>query len=213
MIRFRPPVKLLGRSPYRLGQFGNITSDLARTIVREAEPAVRRVIHEERNRIADALMAFVPYGAVASIAYVATSYMVPKGLPWAKTIGYGGAAATAALGAWLSSSKLEEPVVEKEPTPPPPSWLDPVTQSAAKAVIEAAEPAVRQIVDDERTRLATALQHGLPFWVASVATFLATLFFVPEKEGILKVVGYSGSTLLGGLGTWLALEKEKEAAA
>lgn len=212
MIPFRPRIEL-GRSIHRLGQIGGITSDLARTVIAEAEPAVRRVIQEERNKFADALMTFVPYGAAAAIAYVVTYYMLPTGLGIAKTLGYSASAATAAIGAWHAGAQLEEPV-EKKPEPVEgPAWLDPIAKSAAEAIVKEAEPPLRQIVDDERARLATALQHGLPFWIASAASLLATFFMVDEDNEMMKVVGYSGSALLGGAGMWVALEKEKEVAA
>jgi hypothetical protein len=209
MIAFRP----------RLGQIpeltGGITSGLARQIVAEAEPALRRVVHEERTRLAEALMGGLPFFSLASLAFIGTHYLVPDRAKAGKIAGYGAAAAAAGFGGWWTFRRLtgkpEEPA--KAAPPAGPSALDPYVARAAQAIVQEAEPRVRRIVDEERSRLATAAQAGLPFWVGSLAAFLATFFLVGPGNTAMKAVGYSGSTVLFGAGTWLALEREKEAAA
>lgn len=200
----------------RLGQVstlvGGITSNLAKQIVQEAEPAVRSIIRDERNRFVEALSGGLPFGAAAAAGYVGTSYLVPDGAKVAKVVGYSASAAALGIGAWLTFRRLTEKPAEPEaaaPATPPPE----VVQQAAKALIQEAEPRVRQIVDEERARAAAALQAGLPFAGAAAAAFLATMFLVGAGEKTLKAVGYSSTALLLGAGAWVALSKEKEAAA
>jgi len=214
---------MIGLVPFRInrprlgqvsGLVSGMTSNLAKQIVQEAEPVVRRIVHDERNRLVEALSGGLPFGAIAAVGYVGTSYLVPDGAGIAKAVGYSASAAALGVGAWLTFRKLTEKPAEPEaaaasPSGPPPE----IVQQAAKTLVQEAEPRIRQIVDEERARAATALQAGLPFAGAAAAAFLATMLLVGSGEKTLKAVGYSATALLLGAGAWIALEKEKEAAA
>jgi hypothetical protein len=78
--------------------------------------------------------------------------------------------------------------------------------------VDAAEPKIRALVDDERRKLADAALMALPFAVASLGAFLSTLFLVDADNKPVKAVGYAGSALLLGAGAWFGLQKELEAA-
>jgi len=190
-----------------------ITSNLARQIVGEAEPAVRGIIRDERNRLAEAVIGGIPFAALAAVGYTATSYLVPEGSKTGKAAGYMASAAALALGGWWTISRLtekaEEPVPPRTPAAPPPE----IVQQAAAAIVKEAEPRVRQIVADERQRFAAAAQAGLPMAAGSVASFLATMFLVKPENRALKAVGYSAAALLLGAGAWVAIERTKEAVA
>lgn len=210
MIGYRPA--LSGR--HVLGQLdqltSGLTSNLAKQIVTNAEPVVRRVIKEERNKYAEALIGAIPFAVISSLAYVGTKYMVPDDAKTAKAVGYVAAAAAAGGGAWWTVSNLKETVI-----PPPasgPTSADAYIQQASQAIVAAAEPKVRAIVDEERRKLADSALTALPFVVASLGAFLSTLFLVEPDNKSVKAVGYAGSTLLLGAGAWFGLQKELEAA-
>jgi hypothetical protein len=211
MIPFQPP-----RARARLGQIsgltGGLVDSLAQRVVAEAEPVTRQIVRDERNRFAEALIGGVPYGAGGAVAYVGTRYLVPDRLPVVKAGGYAAAAILAAVGAWQTIDRLREPVPAAAP-PSGPSALDPVVGRTATAIVAEAEPRVRKIMDEERARIAAAAQAGIPFAVASGASFLATLFLVKDENRLLKVLGYAGTAVLLGAGAWVALEREKEQAA
>jgi hypothetical protein len=213
MIRFAP-VPFQTR---RLGQISQLTSgitgNLARQIVSEAEPAMRRVVRDERNRLAEAIIGGIPFLAVGAIGYTATRYLVPDGQNTAKAVGYMGSAAAAAVGAWWSLHRMTEAPSEGE-APATPSGTPPqIVQQAAAELIQAAEPRVRQLVAEERQRLADATQAGLPILAGGAAAFLATMFLVGDKNRALKALGYSASVLIMATGVWVTAEKTKEAAA
>lgn len=199
---------------HRLGQLegltGGLTSNFAKQIVTEAEPVIRRIIKEERNKYAQALIGAIPFAVISALAYVGTKYMVPESAAMGKTVGYLTSAAAAAGGAWWTVSNLTETTIP-EPPKSGPTAADPYIQQASQAIVIAAEPKVRAIVDDERRKLADAGMMALPFVVASLGAFLSTLFLVdPENKGT-KAIGYAGSTLLLGAGAWFGLQKELEA--
>lgn len=196
-----------------------ITGGMAKDIVREAEPAVRRLIREERHRFSEAILGGLPFLGVSAIAYVVTRYLVPDGKSTAKGVGYLASAASGTVGAWYMVSELrgtpETPGVAAEPGQPSSATsatVNTVAANAAKAVVSEAEPKVRKIVDEEISRIAAAGQAALPFAVGSIATFLATFFLVDSKNNKIKALGYTGSALLLGAGAWIGLEKEKEVA-
>lgn len=195
------------------GFTSGITSGLARQIVSEAEPAVRRIVKEERNRFAEALIGGIPFAVISALSFVGTRYLVPQEAGFAKTIGYLTSAIAAAGGAWLTISRLHEED-EKKPenvvAPSGPSAIDPYIARTAQAIVAEAEPKVKAIVNSERQRIAEASLVALPFGVAAMATFLATLFVVDSENSLVKAAGYAGTTLLLGTGAWFALEKEKE---
>lgn len=205
MLPFSP---VLGAPRARLGQLGSLTDSLARSIVEQAEPATRRVIRDERNRLAEALIGGIPFAAVAAIGGVATLYLVPPEARTAKFVGYSAAAATLGLGAWWAFSRLTEPVA---PAPTSGGIATDVAATAAKAIVSQAEPKIRVIVEEERARIAEAFQLALPFWAAGAVGVAVTSFLVPDEAKTTKVLGFSASTLIAALGTWMGLEKERAA--
>ena len=212
MIPYRPVL----RARYALGQFegltSGLTSDFAKKIVTEAEPVIRKIIKEERNKYAEALIGAIPFAVISALAYVGTKYMVPENASMAKTVGYVTSAAAAAGGAWWTVSNLTDTVVPTVPTKGGPTAADPYIQQASQAIVVAAEPKVRALVDDERKKLAEAGLMALPFAVASLGAFLSTLLLVDADNKKVKAVGYAGSALLLGAGAWFGLQKELEAA-
>lgn len=203
---------LSGMRP-RLGQITDLlTGGLAENVVSAAEPAFRRVVREERTRVAGAVIDGIPFATLSALAFIATRYLVPAD-SIAKAVGYTTSTAFLAAAAWWVYDGLSEKAPVAPEAPAQPSALDPVAQRAAKAVVDQAEPRLRAILEEERVRIATAVQAGVPFWVGGLAALLATLFLVPEKDTTWKALGYSGSALLAGAGSWLALEKEKETVA
>jgi hypothetical protein len=211
MLGYKPALK--GR--HVLGQLegltGGLTSGFAKQIVSEAEPIIRKLVREERTRYAQALIGAIPFGVISALAYVATKYLVPETAGMAKVAGYGTSAAAAAGGAWWTVSNLTEEV--QAPTAKTgPTAADPYIQQASQAIVSAAEPKIRALVDDERSRIAQAGITALPFGVAALGAFLSTLFLVDSDNTKVKAVGYAGSTLLLGAGAWFGLQKELEAA-
>lgn len=190
-----------------------ITSGLARQIIAEAEPAVRRIVKEERNRFAEALIGGIPFAVVSALSFVGTRYLVPADATAAKTAGYLISALAAAGGAWWTVSHLQE---EEEPkptvTPSGPSVIDPYISRTAQAIVTEAEPKVKAIISEEKRKVAEASLTALPFVIGAAATFLSTMLLVDPDNTLVKAAGYTGTTLLLGAGAWFALEKEKEAA-
>lgn len=201
-----PYAPVLGLSGPRLGQFGGLTDSLARSIVEQAEPATRRVIRDERNRLAEALIGGIPFAATAAIGGVATLYLVPPESKTAKFAGYSMSAAVLGLGAWRSFAQLTE---TSTPAAPASGIAADVATSAAQAIVVQAEPKIRQIVQEERSRISEAAQAGLPFWGASVIGVAITAFLVKDDAPNMKVLGYGASALVAALGAWIALDKER----
>jgi hypothetical protein len=211
MISYRPA--LASRSLGQLSKLtSGVTSDLAKSIVQEAEPATRRVIRDERNRLAEALIGGIPFAALAAIGYVGTYYLLPD-KPVAKFVGYTVSAAALAAGAWWTFSRLNEQVTAP-PTPSgAPGLVTGVAAEAAREIVKEAEPKIRQIVQEEKAKAVEAAKAGLPLAIGALAAFLATMFLVKPENAGMKAVGYSGSALLLGAGAWIALDKEMEAMA
>lgn len=210
MIRFVP---VLGTLRPRLGQFDVLTDPLAKKIVAEAEPATRRVIRDERNRFAEALIGGIPFAALSALTYIGTSYLVPPESSKAKFAGYAISAAAMGAGAWWTVSKLTE---EGGPTPAStgpaaPGLVKDVAVQAAQAIVQNAEPKIRQIVQEERARISEAAIIGLPFWAGSAVTMAGTAFMVKDEAKGMKTVGYSVAALLAALGAYAALEKVRVA--
>lgn len=213
MIDYKPV--LHGR--HVLGQLEGLTSGLtsgfAKQIVSEAEPAVRRIIKEERNRYAQALIGAIPFGVISALAFVGSKYIIPEDAGTAKAVGYLTSAAAAAGGAWWTVSNLTEEIHAPLPTQKSgPTAADAYIQQASAAIVTAAEPKVRAIVDEERKRIAQAGMTALPFAIGSLGAFLSTMFLVDPKNTKVKAIGYAGSALLLGAGAWFGLQKELEAA-
>jgi hypothetical protein len=207
----------LGAARPRLGQLsdlasgltGGLTDSIARKIVAEAEPATRRVIRDERNRLAEALIGAIPFFSISAIAFVGTKYLVDDDASMAKFVGYAGSAAAAGGGALWTFSRMTE-----TPTPTPagaaaPAAMTDVAVQAAQAIVNDAEPKIRKIVEEERARISEAAIVGIPFWAGSAVAFIATAFMVDDGENVMKTVGYSASALLFALGGYVALNKER----
>jgi hypothetical protein len=211
MLAYRP-VKS-GR--YALGQFegltSGLTSGLAKQIVTEVEPVVRRVVREERNRYAEALIGAIPFGVVSALAFIGSKYVVSPDSGTLKATGYLTSAVAAATGAWWTVSHLQE---QAAPAPAPvkggPTAADPYIQQTSQAIVTAAEPKIRALVDDERKRIAQAGLTALPFAVGAAAAFLSTIFLVDPDKKLMKAVGYTGTAILLGAGSWFGLQKELE---
>jgi len=77
-----------------------------------------------------------------------------------------------------------------------------VINQAASAVVAQAEPRVRAIVAEERSRLANAAIGSLPYLGASLTAFLATQYLFPAERKFLKGVGYVASAGLFTIGAW-----------
>lgn len=213
MIPFTP---VLGAPRPRLGQLsdiasgltGGLTDSIARKIVAEAEPATRRVIRDERNRLAEALIGAIPFLSISAIAFVGTKYLVNDDASMAKFVGYAGSAAAAGGGALWTFSRMTETTTAPTPSSAPSAMTD-VAVQAAQAIVTDAEPKIRAIVQEERTRISEAAMIGIPFWAGSAVAFVATAFMVEDGENVMKTLGYSASALLFALGGYVALNKER----
>ncbi len=213
MIPFTP---VLGAPRPRLGQLadlassltGGFTESIAKKIVSEAEPATRRVIRDERNRLAEALIGAIPFLSISAIAFVGTRYLVHDEAPMAKFVGYAGSAAAAGGGALWTFSRMTETTTAPPTGTAAPAAVTDVAVQAAQAIVNDAEPKIRAIVKEERTRISEAAMIGIPFWAGSAVAFVATAFMVDDGENVMKTLGYSASALLFALGGYVALKKE-----
>lgn len=199
--------------PYRLGQTftSGITSELARKIVEEAEPATRRIISDERSRLADALIGGIPLAALSAAGFAATTYLIPETMKTGKFIGYIASAAALAGSAFWVVNELREEAPAAPAAPAEPGPFQGVVTDAAQKIVQEAEPRIRQIVQDEKTRAVEAAKAGLPLAIGSLVALLATIFLVDPEKKALKTLGLTGSAALLGAGAWIALEKEKAA--
>lgn len=214
MIPFLPA--LSSRRP-RLGQVGNlfgITDTLAQKIVAAAEPATRRVISEERTKFAQALMEGTAASSAALLTFIGTKYFVPEKSRVLKGLGYGTSALLVGAGAlWALSSLRSPPSPEAGPqTPGAPSSgiVKGASEQAAGDIVAAAEPKIRAIVDQERSRLAEAALYGLPFIAAGLISAIGTWTLVKDEKKWAKAAGYSAATGLVSVGLWVGLSKEAE---
>lgn len=207
MFAYRPP------SHPHLGQLSKLTSgltsDLAQKIVDAAEPATRRIIRDERNRLSESLIGGVAFAAGSAIAYVGTRYLVPDEKKTAKAVGYGIAALTLAGGAWWTYDHLTETTGPASKITAPGIVTDVASQTAID-IVNAAEPKIRKIVDEEKARAIEAAKAGIPLAVASLAAFFATMFLVKPDDFAVKAIGYSGTAILVGLSAYVALNKEMD---
>lgn len=202
---------------FRLGQTwsdfaGGLTSGVAKDLVRAAEGPVRQMIQEERHNFASAVISGLPFFGLGTILYIGTRYFVPDDRSKAKGVGYLAAAAAATVGGWYTASEIRGAAPSQNDATAQPGAQSAIAENAAKAIVAEAEPKIRKIVDEERARIASAGQAGLPFAIGSIATFLATWLLVSDKNNSMKALGYTGSALLLGTGAWVLLEKEKAAA-
>lgn len=82
-----------------------------------------------------------------------------------------------------------------------------VINQAASAVVTQAEPRVRAIVAEERSRLANATIQSLPFLGGSLTAFLAAQYLVPPDKRLLKGIGYVASAGIFTVGAWKVLQQ------
>lgn len=204
MIPYTP---VLG-SP-RLGQIGlltgGLTQDIARKIVDEAEPATRRIVRDERNRLAEGLMGGLPLAALSGVAYVGTHYLVPDNRATLKFAGYAFSFLSLGAGAWYAFSRITETQAPSPAGGPAP----PLVAEAARAIVENADPKIRAIVHEERSRLSAAAEAGLPFAAGGALGLLLSATLIPADSALMKTLGYAGSIGLMAFGAYVTLEKEQ----
>jgi len=82
-----------------------------------------------------------------------------------------------------------------------------LTDDLAKKIVNEAAPVTRNLVNEERNRLADAALQGLPFFVGGAFTAIGTMFLLPPGLRIGKAVGYAASTALLGFGAYSVLSK------
>lgn len=205
---YRPSYRV-GPSAARLGQVStSVTNQAAQAIIEQAEPKLRQVISEERARAADVVLETIPYLGISIGSFLISTYVVTERIP--KTIGYVLSAGTLGVGLYQTISKLKETVSTAPPSPstqqPSPlgdilsALIDPATRQMAAAIIAASEPKIEALIEEERNRAANAILSALPWFGVSAAAFLGTMFAVPEKVSVGKLVGYlaaAGSFLFG----------------
>jgi len=202
---YRPVVP---RGPV-LGQLASLqsglTQDIAQQIVSAADQPTRAIIRDERNRLAEGLIGGLPFAALSGLAAVGTFYLVPEDSNLAKFAGYAVSLASMGIGAIWTYSQITADSAPAAPSTPAPA----VVQQTAQAIVQAADPAIRTIVDEERARIASAAQTMLPFAGAGAVGAIATAVFVPQEDPGYKVLGYSAAVLVTLIGAWVGLQKEQ----
>jgi hypothetical protein len=194
----------------RLGQIGNLltgglTQDIAAKIVSSAEPATRAIVRDERNRLSEGLIGGIPFAALSGVAFVGTEYLVPSDKPTWKFIGYTAAFLGLGAGALFTFSKITETAAPPPSTAPAPALV----VQAAQAIVDAADPKIRLIVQEERSRISAAAEAGLPYAAGGALALLASATLIPSDASLWKLLGYVGSIGLLSLGAYVALEKEQ----
>ncbi len=151
----------------------------------------------------------IPFAGISALAFIGTRYFVPDESKIAKAVGYSTAALAMTIGAWWTFNHITE--VSAPPPAPSGGVVSNVAIETAVAIVNEAEPKIRQIVEDEKALAVQAAMAGLPFAVGSLGVFLATMFMVAPENKALKAIGYSGTALLLGAGAYVALDKERQA--
>lgn len=85
-----------------------------------------------------------------------------------------------------------------------------ITGDLAKQIVDAADPATRLIIKDERNRLAEALIGGTVFAGISALAYVNTRYLVPDDSKKAKAVGYSAAALALAAGAWWTLDHMTE---
>ena len=85
-----------------------------------------------------------------------------------------------------------------------PQFGEGFTADLAKKVVSQADPAVRDVLKEQRTQFAQALLSGLPYATAAGVAAVVTSQIVPPI-GLAKGLGYAASIGLGALGTYKIL--------
>lgn len=208
----------LGR--HRLGQVNqSVLEDVARNLVVVAEPRVRAIVAEERTRLAEAVKAGLPFVGFSIVSFLTTQYFIPSDADKAKIVGYVASGVALAAGVWWTASTLADAAALQQPIQSQGGASNLITQltagiatQMAQAVVKEAEPKVRQIVDEEKSKIAVAGIAAAPWGVGSAIAAAGTAFLVPEDSALAKVGGYSLSALLGGFALWKAMDKMSESA-
>lgn len=206
---WKPSPLRIGLGHARLGQQSTLTNRMAAAVVAEAEPRLRQVIAEERNRWADAILSGLPYAGLATAGILAATYAVPPDKPMVRLATYGGAALLAGIGIITVASALKE-AVDAAPAAEPggivqdviSTFVDPASRQLAKDVVAEATPRVRQILDEERERAAAAAQAAIPWVGVSILSVLGTAFLVPGGMPLAKMGGYGASAAFAMIGLY-----------
>jgi hypothetical protein len=82
------------------------------------------------------------------------------------------------------------------------------SEQAAAEIVAAAEPKIKAMVDEERSRLAEAALYGLPFVALGLFSAIGTWILVKDEKRWAKAAGYSAATGLVSVGLWVGLAKE-----
>ena len=191
----------------RLGQSNAVINQAASAVVSQAEPRVRAIVAEERSRLANATIQSLPFLGGSLTAFLAAQYLVPSDKKFLKGVGYVASAGIFTVGAWKVLQELSGP----EKAAPASSGggllaiFGDTARQMAQVVVTEAEPKVRQIVADEKAKLAEAGLETLPFLGASAAGFLATAILVSDEDKKLKFGGYMASAAALLAGFWRGL--------
>lgn len=233
--------KILGRitGGFTTSLTTTLTDELSKKIVKDAEPIVRNLVTEERNRAADAALRGVPFLAGGAFVAIGTTFLVPKERLIFKVLGYAASSALLGFGAYSVLSKISTkaappapapaapaPAAPTQPAPQPPAAPAPslpslpslpgIDTAALKAemsvkIVKDAEPFIRALVQEERSRLGSALESAIPFHIAAALGFVGTLFLVPQDKPVFKAAGYSVATALTGIGFWRTFSQMQSA--
>ncbi len=195
-----------GLAGARLGQLpSSIVDEAAKTVVAQADPAIRRIVHEERARVARAGKTFVPFAAVGTAGIIGAIYLVQKEAYVAKAAGLISSVALLGLGGYLGLRELEGPPAAAPAPGPDIPFLGDIASQVAQAIVKEAEPRVKVMLGDISTDLTEAGTAALPFAAGSAATFFGTAYLVPESAPVGKAAGYTASAALMLVGIWRAL--------
>lgn len=85
-----------------------------------------------------------------------------------------------------------------------------ITGDLARQIVDAADPATRLIIKDERNRLAEALIGGTIFAGISALAYVNTRYLVPDGSTRAKAVGYSAAAIAMAVGAWWTLDHMTE---
>jgi hypothetical protein len=90
------------------GSANAIAQNAAKAIVVEAEPKIRKIVDEERARIAEAGQAGLPLAIGSAAAFLCTWLLVDDKNSTMKALGYTGSAALLGAGIWVALEKEKE---------------------------------------------------------------------------------------------------------
>ena len=186
-----------------------ITDSTVKSAIDTAFPKILAALEHERNRVANALITGIPFGAASAITATLTYYYAQTTLQ--RAVGYSIAAAIAGGGGiavllGMKSSEILPQVQTKS------SSLDPYIQTASQQLVAQADPKVRAIIEEERIRLSSALEAGLPWAAGSALSAVATAFLIPGNLEVLKVLGWLVTIALSTYGSWVSLDLMRQKA-